>query len=60
MRRFQSLRWGICSYWVATSGNVTDEMRVEYTKNQTPSEPDDNFNVTSVRSLSVRGGLIRL
>jgi putative transposase len=33
-------------YWVATSGNVTDEMWVEYIKNQTPPEPDDNFNVT--------------
>lgn len=33
-------------YWVATSGNVTDEMWVEYFKNQTPPEPDDNFNVT--------------
>lgn len=33
-------------YWVTTSGNVTDEMWVEYIKNQTPPEPDDNFNVT--------------
>ena len=33
-------------YWVAASGNVTDEMWVEYIKNQTPPEPDDNFNVT--------------
>ena len=29
-----------------SSGNVTDEMRVDYIKNQTPPEPDDNFNVT--------------
>ena len=33
-------------YWVVSSGNVTDDMWVEYIKNQTPSEPDDNFNVT--------------
>jgi hypothetical protein len=31
---------------VASSGNVTDEVWVEYIKNQTPPEPDDNFNVT--------------
>jgi putative transposase len=28
-------------YWVTSSGNVT-----EYIKNQTPPEPDDDFNVT--------------
>ena len=33
-------------YWVVSSGNVTDDMGVEYIKNQTPPEPDDNFNVT--------------
>ena len=33
-------------YWVASSGNVTDEVWVEYIKNQTPPEPDDNFKVT--------------
>ena len=27
-------------------GNVTDEVWVEYIKNQTPPEPDDHFNVT--------------
>ena len=26
--------------------NVTDEVRAEYIKNQTPPEPDDDFNVT--------------
>ena len=30
--------------WVVSSGNVTDEKWVDY--NQTPPEPDDNFNVT--------------
>jgi REP element-mobilizing transposase RayT len=29
-------------YWVASSGNVTDEVWVEYIKNQTPPEADDN------------------
>jgi hypothetical protein len=33
-------------YWVGSSGDVTDEMWVDYIKNQTPREPDDNFNVT--------------
>ena len=33
-------------YWVASSGNVTDEVWVEYIKNQAAPEPDDNFNVT--------------
>ena len=37
--------WGR-GYWVASSGNVTDEVWVEYIKNQKPPEPDDNFNVT--------------
>jgi putative transposase len=32
-------------YWVATSGNVTDEVWKEYIANQTPPEPDDNFKV---------------
>jgi len=29
-----------------SSGNVTDDMWIDYIKTQTPSEPDDNFNVT--------------
>ena len=33
-------------YWVVTSGNVTDEMWIDYIKGQTPAEPDDNFEVT--------------
>jgi hypothetical protein len=33
-------------HWVVSSGNVTDEMWVDYIKNQTPPEPDDNFKVT--------------
>src|ERR1700677_2111082 len=37
--------WGR-GYWVATSGNVTDEVWAEYIKNQTAPEPDDDFKVT--------------
>jgi len=29
--------------WVVSSGNVTDDVWVEYIKNQAPPEPDDNF-----------------
>jgi len=32
-------------YWVASSGNVTDEVCREYIKYQTPPEPDDDFTV---------------
>ena len=32
-------------YWVSSSGNVTDEVWLEYIKNQKPPEPDDNFSV---------------
>ncbi len=37
--------WGR-GYWVASSGNVTDEVWAEYIKNQKPPEPDDDFKVT--------------
>jgi putative transposase len=52
LNEFQALRkryWGqhlwARGYWVASSGNVTDEVWKEYIKNQTPSEPDDDFEV---------------
>ena len=32
-------------YWVATSGNVTDEVWKKYIEDQKPEEPDDNFKV---------------
>ena len=32
-------------YWVASSGNVTDEVWKAYIENQKPELPDDNFNV---------------
>ena len=41
--------WGqhLCAreYWVASSGNVTDEVWKEYIKNQQPPELDDEFHV---------------
>nr|WP_280891156.1 IS200/IS605 family transposase [Jiella mangrovi] len=36
-------------YCVNSRGNVTDEVWIDYIKNKTPPEPDDNFEVTSVR-----------
>lgn len=52
LTEFQGLRkryWGqhlwARGYWVASSGNVTDEVWQEYIKNQKPPEPDDNFVV---------------
>ena len=32
-------------YWVASSGNVTDEVWQKYIENQVPEEPDDNFQI---------------
>ena len=32
-------------YWVASSGNVTDEVWKEYIKNQKPPKPDDDSTV---------------
>ena len=32
-------------YWVASSGNVTDEVWQKYIENQVPEEPDDNFKI---------------
>ncbi len=32
-------------YWVASSGNVTDEVWKDYIKKQKPPEPDDDFTV---------------
>jgi putative transposase len=36
--------WGR-GYWVASSGNVTDEVWQKYIEDQKPEEPDDNFHV---------------
>ena len=32
-------------YWVASSGNVTDEVWKKYIEDQKPSDPDDDFSV---------------
>ena len=52
LSEFSALRrryWGqhlwARGYWVASSGNVTDEVWAEYIKNQKPDEPDDDFRV---------------
>ena len=48
-RKLRKRYWGqhlwARGYWVATSGNVTDEVWKEYIKQQTPPEPDDEFTV---------------
>lgn len=36
--------WGR-GYWVASSGNVTDEVWKKYIEDQKPEMPDDNFKV---------------
>ena len=36
--------WGR-GYWVASSGNVTDDVWKKYIEDQKPEEPDDNFKV---------------
>ena len=52
MSEYKQLRkryWGqhlwARGYWVATSGNVTDEVWMEYIKNQQPPELDDEFRM---------------
>jgi putative transposase len=52
LSEFRSLKkryWGqhlwARGYWVASSGNVTDEVWKEYIKTQQPPEPDDDFSV---------------
>ena len=52
LTEYQSLRkryWGqhlwSRGYWVATSGNVTDEVWKKYIEDQKPEEPDDDFKV---------------
>ena len=37
---------------MVSRGNVTDDMWIDYIKNQAPPEPDDNFNVTCVAAMS--------
>jgi len=44
-RRYRGQPMWARGYWVATSGNVTDEVWMEYIKNQQPPKPDDEFRV---------------
>jgi len=48
-RKLKKRYWGqhlwARGYWVASSGNVTDEVWKEYIKTQQPPEPDDDFDV---------------
>jgi REP-associated tyrosine transposase len=53
LAEFASLRrryWGqhlwARGYWVTSSGNVTDEVWMEYINSQTAPEADDDFRVT--------------
>ena len=43
-------------YRVASSGNVTDAVWLEYIKNQKLPESDDNFEVICVRRMADRSG----
>ena len=52
LSEFPSLRkryWGqhlwARGYWVASSGNVTDEVWLKYIERQQPETPDDHFKV---------------
>ena len=52
MREFKTLQqqfWGrhlwARGYFVASSGNVTDEVILEYIKNQDKERTDDNFQI---------------
>jgi putative transposase len=52
LSEYKALRkrcWGqhlwVWGYWVASSGNVTDEVWKDYIKNQKPPEPNDDFTV---------------
>ena len=52
LSEYDSLRkryWGqhlwARGYWVASSGNVTDDVWKKYIEDQQPKEPDDDFRV---------------
>ncbi len=46
LKRYRGRHLWARGCWVCTSGNVTDEMWMDYIANQTPPEPDDHFDVT--------------
>lgn len=43
-------------YWVASSGNVTEEVWKEYSKNQKSPEPDDDFEVVEIGRAADKSG----
>jgi len=48
--------WGK-GFFVATSGNITDEMTMKYVENQSEKEKEDDFSISFVgfsRTLSLR------
>jgi putative transposase len=45
-KRYRGQHLWARSYWVASSGNLTDEVWIEYIKMPTTPEPDDDFRVT--------------
>jgi len=44
-KRYWGQRLWARGCWVATSGNVTDEVWKQYIEDEKPEEPDDNFKV---------------
>lgn len=44
-KRYWGQRLWARGYWVASSGNVTDEVWKKYIEEQKPNEPDDDFRV---------------
>ncbi len=44
-KRYWGQHLGGRGYWVATSGNVTDEVWKKYIEDQKPEYPDDHFKV---------------
>jgi putative transposase len=51
--------WARGCYWVASSGNVTDEFWMKYIKNQAPPEPDDHFNVNGTAATNSGSAAVR-
>jgi putative transposase len=49
-KQLSKLYWGRHllgrGYFVATSGNITDEMIMDYIENQTESEKEDDFSIS--------------
>jgi len=58
-KRYWGQRLWARGYRVASSGDVTNEVWIEYIKSQTQPEPDDDFRVTSVRRMADRSAFSR-